>query len=325
MSQQAKPIFLFSLPRSGSTLMLKVLSAHEKIASVSEPYLMLPLCYAHRKEGVAAEYSHIITSNGIRNVIANMPNKEEDYFKFMGEFTSRVYASLCQHNETYFLDKTPFYFYSIPEIAKVHPDAKFIFLFRNPVQIFASMMTTFNNNRFFKNYRRHNQLVLGPALLAEGYELLKERSCMVRYEDFVVNPGEQLQKILKYLDLDYHEDMLTQYINQDLRGGMGDPTGVSSYNAIMPKSLDKWKSVFNTAYRKKVLLNYISNIPEGFFNTAGYNKHQITEEIRKNKASIGYRNIQDMADYFMCQLVIKTNIHLLTSDAYRWSKNVYIN
>jgi hypothetical protein len=325
MSNKVTPIFLFSLPRSGSTLMLKVLSAHEKIASVSEPYLMLPLCYAHRKGGVAAEYSHTITSNGIRNIISNMPNKEEDYFSFMGEFTSRVYASLCHNNETYFLDKTPFYFYAISDIAKVHPDAKFIFLFRNPVQIFASMMTTFNNNRFFKNYRRHNQLELGPGLLAEGYQLLKDKSCMVRYEDFVVNPREQLQKILSYLALDFNEDMLTQYINQDLKGGMGDPTGVKTYSSIIPKSLNKWKSVFNTMSRKKILLNYIYKIPENFFTVSGYNREQIIGEIKSVKGSIGLRNIQDITDYAMCKLIIKTNLHLITSKAYQWSKDVYIN
>ena len=36
------PIFLFSLPRSGSTLLQRVLMSHKDIASVAEPWLMLP-------------------------------------------------------------------------------------------------------------------------------------------------------------------------------------------------------------------------------------------------------------------------------------------
>jgi hypothetical protein len=140
-----------------------------------------------------------------------------------------------------------------------------------------------------------------------------------------VNPKEQLQKILTYLELDFNEDMLTQYIKQDLRGGLGDPTGVNSYSAIMPKSLDKWKSVFNTISRKKILLNYIHKISENFFTVSGYNRQQIIQDIKSINGSIGLRNIQDITDYAMCQLVIRTNLHLITSKAYQWSKNVYIN
>ena len=46
-----KIIFLISLPRSGSTLLQKMLTVSPEIYSVAEPWLMLPLAFMLKKEG----------------------------------------------------------------------------------------------------------------------------------------------------------------------------------------------------------------------------------------------------------------------------------
>ena len=40
---QVKPVFIFSLPRSGSTLLQRVLTGHSEISSFAEPHFLLPL------------------------------------------------------------------------------------------------------------------------------------------------------------------------------------------------------------------------------------------------------------------------------------------
>lgn len=52
------PLFLFSLPRSGSTLAQRMLAAHPAVATVTEPWILLPFLYARKEEGVYAEYRH---------------------------------------------------------------------------------------------------------------------------------------------------------------------------------------------------------------------------------------------------------------------------
>ena len=49
-------IFLISLPRSGSTMLQRVLVGHSEIESSAEPWLMLPLVYSRRENGITAEY-----------------------------------------------------------------------------------------------------------------------------------------------------------------------------------------------------------------------------------------------------------------------------
>ncbi|MBT8101022.1 MAG: sulfotransferase, partial [Gammaproteobacteria bacterium] len=51
-----RPVFLLSLPRSGSTLLQRMLMTHPAISSVPEPWLLLPIFYPRRTSGHSAEY-----------------------------------------------------------------------------------------------------------------------------------------------------------------------------------------------------------------------------------------------------------------------------
>lgn len=325
MPKTVTPIFLFSLPRSGSTLTLKVLSAHEKIASVSEPYLLLPFCYASKKEGVFAEYNHILSSRAINNIVENLPNKKQEYNQYLAEFSKNIYSALCLNEESYFLDKTPIYSFIIKDIYELFPDAKFIFLFRNPVQVFASVMTSLIDNKLMKLYRWDGQLIKGPKLLAEGYKMIGDKAIMLKYEDFVVDTASELKRLFNYLELDFDPTIIDTFIHEDLRGGMGDRIGVNTYQNISYKSLEKWKKVINTAYRKKILLNYYSNLDDIFFEVTQYDKTATLEEIRKLSVSYGLRNLRDMTDYLISHSVTKSKMHLITSPSYKWAKDMYVS
>ena len=156
------PIFIFSLPRSGSTLLQRVLMSHSQIASVAEPWLMLPFCYAHKKKGVLAEYSHSVSTDAFADFINNLPNGENDYFEALNEFACTLYQKQCMNNETYFLDKTPRYYFIVPEILEIFPDAKFIFLFRNPLHVMSSIIQTWCDGNLRKLYSYERDLNLGP-------------------------------------------------------------------------------------------------------------------------------------------------------------------
>ena len=69
--KKINPIFLLSLPRSGSTLVQRILMSHSKISGISEPHLVLPFVYTMRKKGVVSQYSHHTVYKGIKNTITN--------------------------------------------------------------------------------------------------------------------------------------------------------------------------------------------------------------------------------------------------------------
>lgn len=319
------PIFLFSLPRAGSTLLQRVLMTHSEIASVAEPWLMLPFCYAYKKEGVLTEYSHGTCSSAFEDFINNLPGKENDYYKALGNFAFSLYEKQCPNNEKYFLDKTPRYYNIIPEIAKIFPEAKFIFLFRNPVHVMSSMMQTWSDGTFKKLYAYERDLNYGPKALSDGYELLKDKSYAIRYEEYVTNPEKYTKQICDYLEIEFNYNMLNSFSSQDTKGRMGDPTGVKNYKSISADSLGKWKSTFDNTYRKKIIYNYVSSIDSNVLEIQGYKKHEILREIR----SLNVKNdiaLKDRVDVLSSYLIrfLKPNIWFGKTTK-KWAKKWYLS
>jgi hypothetical protein len=318
------PRFIFSLPRSGSTLLQRVLMSHRDIASVSEPWFLLPFSYAYKKEGILTEYSHGTSYAAFEDFINNLPNKEDDYYQALGGFANKLYQKQCFNDEKYFLDKTPRYYNIIPEIAKSFPEAKFIFLFRNPVHVMSSMMKTWGEGRFKKMYVFDRDLNHGLKALSDNYEKIRDRACAIQYEKYVENPEKYTKEICNYLEIEFNMGMLNNFSKQFTKGRMGDPTGVKDYRSVDIRPLQKWKKTFSTTFRKKYIKDYIRSIDTLIFKTQGYSKLDILKEIEElDVKNINY--FQDRVDLVYSYLVriIKPNIWLgkITK---KWARNKYL-
>ena len=143
-----KPLFIFSLPRSGSTLLQYILAAHSKISTVSEPWILLPFVYALKEEGSYSEFVHKAMVRAFSDFCEELPNGRKDYFDELSVFALRLYSKACQCESEYFLDKTPRYHLIVEEIIKMFPNGKFIFLWRNPLSIVASMMKSWAGGKW---------------------------------------------------------------------------------------------------------------------------------------------------------------------------------
>jgi len=319
------PIFLFSLPRSGSTLLQRVLMTHSQISSVAEPWIMLPFSYSYKSTGVLSEYGHGISFTAIEDFINNLPNKEHDYYDALKNFVSTLYAKQCKNNELYFLDKTPRYYLIIPEILKTFPDAKFIFLFRNPIHVMSSMMQTWSRGGFREMYAYERDLNLGPKALSEGFELLADKALAIQYEQFVSDPEMYLEKICEYLDIAVEGSMLELFSVQNTKGRMGDSTGRYEYKSVSTCSIDKWKQTFSTNYRKKIAFKYLNSIDESVLRIQGYEKKGILEQINNIEAKRS-NFFTDWFDILYSDLIrhTKANMYFGKQTA-KWSKKRFLS
>jgi hypothetical protein len=275
-------LFLFSLPRSGSTVLQRLLAAHTKISTVSEPWLLLPFSYALKSTGLFSEYDHGTCYKAISDFVQQLPNREYDYYHALSNFVHTLYKKAGDPEASYFLDKTPRYYLIIPQIAKIFPNAKFIFLFRNPLQIMASYIETWAKGRL-RLERYYMDLYRGPKLLAEGYENLKAKSIKVHFNDLIEDTDKTLKNILDYLDLEYDPTLTENFTKVKLEGQIGDKEGYFKYNQIESKTIDKWKAVFSTRYRKKFAKRYISRISHQNLKTFGYNRDMLVKTIDELK------------------------------------------
>ena len=75
------PIFIFSMPRSGSTLLQKMLMTNSEIASTAEPWLLLPLAAMQENDNIHAyaNYSQWHTRLALSELILHLPEQEASF------------------------------------------------------------------------------------------------------------------------------------------------------------------------------------------------------------------------------------------------------
>src|SRR5206468_7765156 len=74
-----RPVFVLSLPRSGSTLLQRMLASHPEIATSSETWLLLPQLYALRPHGAQAEYGHRTAARAVQDFCSVLPGGQDAY------------------------------------------------------------------------------------------------------------------------------------------------------------------------------------------------------------------------------------------------------
>jgi hypothetical protein len=272
------PIFIFSLPRAGSTLLQRILTTHDEINTTGEPWLLLPLVYAQREHGVYAEYVHTSSNKAINEIIGQLPEGRADYFKAVRKMALSIYNDLNANGEKYFLDKTPRYYLIINEISQIFPDAKFIFLFRNPLSNLASLIQSFWGGKL-GDYRHRIDIYEGPRMLAAGYKTFLRPCHTVRYEDLVQKPGETIQAICDYLDLEYNDRMLSAFSGVRLKGSMGDSIGTKNYKMVDSQPLNKWKAILGSRHRVAYAKKILDFIGEDAIQTMGYHSESLNKDL----------------------------------------------
>ena len=277
-----RPIFLFSISRSGSTLIQRIIAAHEDVATVSEPWLLLPYAYTLRQRGVDAEYFHPLLVTAIEDFCKELPEGSEDYLAELREFTLRLYEKAADDSAAYFLDKSPPYCLVAQEIMRLFPEGKFIFLWRNPLSVLASITETWGP---WHPTLMSSDLFIGLPRLVAAYEANRARAHAVRFEDLVSGDEARWQELMDYLEIDFEPDSLERFTKVELNGRMGDPTGPKRYSALSSEPDQKWKRTLANPLRKTWCRRYLRFLGTERLAAMGYDRKQILRELNSQPTS----------------------------------------
>jgi hypothetical protein len=327
------PVFIFSTPRAGSTLLQRMLACHQKIATVAEPWVLLPLLSMTQTtdtndnpkecQSSFANYSSTTCTKAISSFTQNITskakvNQNDNYHDILSEFVLSLYRASAENNEEFFVDKTPRYYYIINEIVKLFPNAKFIFLFRNPLQTYASVLDTWNNNSFHKLYRNRDDLYLAPKLLSSAYKQYKNISLAVNYDNLVTQTSDTMKNIFDYLDIDHLSlNELDIEKNTFNPNEMGDTTGQKKYKKVSDNSLYNWHNSFNNPIRKWYLKRYLKHLGTHVEKYYGYSTLKLTQDLDLIPSVISFRLVKDIAGIIYQKLVYKLKLNILLSSKYR--------
>lgn len=244
---QDRLVFLISTPRSGSTLLMRILNATSAVYSRPEPHILPALAHLGFWGRVdKAPYDQLQAQQALRGFVADLPGGDDDYYAACRAYLDVLYGrmlSTAPDGERYFLDKTPANALVLPFLQHVYPNARYIVLTRHPAAIFASYAKSFFDGDYDVAARFNPILERYIPVMAR---FLRERPCPtlhVTYENVASQPEVELKRISEFLGIPYEPDAL-DYQRKEVAEGLGDPIGVKQHSRPVTSSIAKWAAEF---------------------------------------------------------------------------------
>jgi hypothetical protein len=283
---ESRLLFVIGPPRSGTTLLMRMLSSHSAIYSRAEPHLLTPLAHLGYYDTVdAAPFDHLQAAQSTREFVADLPRGEQDYLDACRAYTGILYGRMLAargKGKEFFLDKTPANALIMPFIAKLYPRARYIVLTRHPAAIFSSYANSFFDGDYQAAYRFNpilNRYV--PAMA----RLLRERPVPmveVVYEKLVQQPEAEMRRVFAFLDLPFEAEAIEYGRHEHDSRGLGDPTGVSKHTRPVTDSLERWATELAQDSAKLAMVReMVEAIDDADLNTWGFPRASFFEPVER--------------------------------------------
>lgn len=240
---EEKVLFVVGSPRSGSTMLARMISSHSLVYGRPEPHLLTPLAHLGYFANVdKAPYDHVLAAESTREFVADLPGGEQDYIDACRAYTDTLYHRMLEArpDKRYFLDKTPAYALVLDFIAKIYPRARFVVLTRHPLAVFSSFAESF----FDSNYEAaHAYNPITERYVPAIARFLRQNKVPIHhviYENLVADPDTVMQGVFEFLGVPHEAEAIDYGKHQHEGKGLGDPIGVARHSRPSTASLHKW-------------------------------------------------------------------------------------
>lgn len=243
---------------------------------------MLHPMHALKAENIDAPYNSEWYSQPMREFIQSLPGGRDQYLTAIASAYSGLYASILEEKDKQlFLDKTPRYYLIIKELFEHFPQARFIFLFRNPAAVVASMTATWVQDDYsvLSNYRA--DLLEANLLMIKGIEIVGDRGHSVKYEDLVTRPDVELQNICGFLGIPFEKDMKNYGEIKD-KWTYGDQNTLYKHTEIVSDYVNSWAALVKHPQVWHITKDYIHMLGAELIQKMGYSFNEIRSLLEAN-------------------------------------------
>ncbi len=274
-SMHERMIFVIGPPRSGTTLLMRMLGAHSQIYTRAEPHLLPPLAHLGFYDTVdAAPFDHLQAAQAVREFVAELPQGEQDYLDACRAYCDVLYGRMLAargRGKRFFLDKTPANALILPFVSRLYPRAKYIVLLRHPAAIFSSYANSFFDGDY-EAARRFNPILnrYVPAMA----RFLRERAVpmvVVRYEELVQNPEAEMRKVFEFVGVPFEPDTIEYGKHEFESRGLGDPVTVNRQVRPVTDSVERWaEELAREPAKLRIVEAMVEAIPDEDLDTWGF-------------------------------------------------------
>jgi hypothetical protein len=221
-------VFIVGCPRSGTTLLRRMIDAHRQIAITRETHWITKRF--ERRQGVTPDglvtpelLSRLLSDEKFTRMGIGQDEPEglvadEEPVSFSAFVTGVFDLYGKGQGKRLVGDKTPGYVRSIPTLHALWPKARFVHLIRDGRDVSLSAISW---SRAYKLARRYSTWTEDPTTTAalwwewhvrlgreDGGSLAPKLYHEVRYEELVSEPAKECEKLCSFLDLPYDDAML---------------------------------------------------------------------------------------------------------------------
>ncbi|WP_447754751.1 sulfotransferase [Sphingopyxis fribergensis] len=229
-STKADPIFIVSLPRSGSTLVEQILASHPMIEGTEELHDIERIALTMAPGGETGSWLDIL------------PTLSREKAQELGDHYIDATRRFRFTDRPFFTDKMPSNWVFLGLIQTILPNAKIIDIRRHPMGCgFANFSQHFNWGINFSYDLNHIAEFYATYLqqMAHFDAILPGRIHHVTYEDLVQNTESEVQRLLNYVGLPYDEACLRFFEN---RRAVYTPSSEQVRSPINRDGMERWKN-----------------------------------------------------------------------------------
>jgi tetratricopeptide (TPR) repeat protein len=196
-----KPIFITGMPRSGTTLLEKLISQAPNTLALGESLVISQLCEANLITAFQAQNDKILQSFA-------------DESKQLREQHLQHLSQQYQDIAPIIIDKMPHNFRYTAAILAIYPNAKILQLRRNPVDIGRSIYC--HNFNYFHPYacdikQIAQQIYNANRLMDHWAKQYPENVLDIHYETLVEDPESYTQNVFQWLNIEWQPEYLSFY------------------------------------------------------------------------------------------------------------------
>jgi len=243
-------LFIVGVPRSGTTLLKSILSAHSRIAIAPETHFFQKFYNRYGDPNKDSDFERLwsdLKDNkyfldlGLSNIQSFKHNLLQDrprtyqkiYTQLLREYAGQKGKEVCG-------DETPGHFEFIDLLASFYPEAKFIHIIRDPRAVAASFAKTpwGAGRSHFQNAKRWARYIRASA---RHKQEMPDTYLEIRYEDLVIRPVEVIKKVCNFIGVDHEDQMSDFYQIAGSYLSASEPWKDNCLKPIAKENIDKWK------------------------------------------------------------------------------------